>query len=121
MDIFDKWDQSIDIKEAISLDFVSSKTLELKKLEYDGSLKDLYHDDWYTYSLYNCIDTALVQLIHKKQQTFDIMLSIATLAKIDIKSALSTIRVTEGVLFDKFLDNGIVMVKQKNNDTTNRI
>lgn len=118
MDIFDKWDQSIDIKEAISLDFVSSKVLDVKKLEYDGSLKQLYHDDWYKYCLYNCIDTALVQLIHQKQQTFDIMLSIATLAKIDIKSALSTIRVTEGVLFDKFYDNGIVMVKQKNNNNT---
>lgn len=112
MDIFKKWDNSIKIREALSLDFISGQVLKVKKLQYDGSLKDLYHNDWYKYCLYNCIDTALVQLIHEKQKTFDIMLSISTLAKIDIKQALSTVRVTEGVLFDKFLDNGIVMVKQ---------
>ena len=113
MDIFEKWDNSIKIRESMSLDFISSAILDAQKLEYDGTLKDLYHDDWYTYSLYNCIDTALVQLIDEQQKTFDIMLSIANLAKIDVKSVLSQLRVTEGVLFDTYYKNGIVMVKQK--------
>ena len=42
MDIFDKWDQSIKIKENNSLDFISGKVLGVKKLEYEGNLKDLY-------------------------------------------------------------------------------
>lgn len=115
MDIFDKWDASIKIKESNSLDFISSQILGVKKLEYEGNLKDLYTNDYYKYMLYNCIDTALVQLIHNKQRTFDIMMSISTLARIPIEDAPSAIRVTEGIFFDKFYNIGIVMVKQNNN------
>lgn len=113
MDIFDKWDTSIKVKESMSLDFVSSKVLGVKKLEYEGSLKDLYEKDYYKYLLYNCVDTALVQLIHNKQRTFDLMMAISNLAKIPMENALSAIRVTEGIFFDPYMSKGIVMVKQK--------
>jgi DNA polymerase elongation subunit (family B) len=113
MDIFDKWDTSIKIKESNALDFVSGKILGVKKLEYDGTLKELYNNDYYKYMLYNCVDTALVQLIHNKQRTFDIMLAISNLAKIPIEDSPSAIRVTEGIFFKQFYDKGIVMVKQK--------
>lgn len=121
MDIFDKWDTSIKIKESIALDFVSAEILGVKKMEYKGTLKDLYTDDYYSYLLYNCIDTALVQLIHQKQRTFDIMLSISNLANIQIADSPSAIRVTEGIFFDPFYKNGIVMCKQKQifSDNTN--
>ena len=115
MNIFDKWDTSIKIKESISLDFIADKILGVKKLEYDGTLKELYEKDYYKYLLYNCVDTALVQLIHNKQRTFDIMLAISNLAKIPIEDSPSAIRVTEGILFEKYYQNGIVMPKQKNN------
>lgn len=111
MDIFEKWDNSIKIRESLSLDFISKSVLGVNKLDYDGTIKQLYHENWYKYCLYNCIDTALVQLIDQKQKTFDIMLSISNLAKIDIKSVLSQLRVTEGVLFDTYYNNGIVMAK----------
>ncbi len=112
MDIFNKWDQSIKIKENEKLDFISSKVLGVKKLEYDGSIKELYHKDWYKYCLYNCIDTALVQLIHEKQRTFDLMLAISNLANIQIADSLSAIRVTEGIFFKEYKESGIVMAKQ---------
>lgn len=112
MDIFAKWDTSIKIRESLSLDFISANVLGVKKLEYEGSIKDLYHNDWYTYLLYNCIDTALVQLIHEKQRTANIMLSISNLAKIPMEDVLSQIRVTEGVLYDAYYKAGIVMCKQ---------
>ncbi len=113
MDIFDKWDTSIKIKESNALDFVSGKILGVKKLEYEGTLKSLYEADYYKYLLYNCVDTALVQLIHNKQRTFDIMLAISQLAKIPIEDSPSAIRVTEGIFFTNFYKNGIVMCKQK--------
>jgi len=112
MDIFGKWDTSIKIREAETLDFTSSKVLGVKKLEYKGSLKDLYVNDYYGYMLYNCVDTALVQLIHKKQRTLDIMLSISNLANIQIGQSLSAIRVTEGVFFREYYEHGIVMCRQ---------
>lgn len=113
MEIFDKWDTSIKIKESSSLDFVSGKVLGVKKLEYPGTLKELYEKDYYKYMLYNCVDTALVQLIHQKQRTFDIMLAISNLAKIPIEDTPSAIRNTEGIFFESYYKKGIVMVKQK--------
>jgi DNA polymerase elongation subunit (family B) len=114
MAIFDKWDTSIKIKESNALNFISENVLGVKKLEYAGNLKDLYTNDYYKFLLYNCIDTALVQLIHFQQRIFDIMLSISNLARIPIEDSVSAIRVTEGVFFEKYYNNGIVMVKQKN-------
>lgn len=117
MDIFGKWDTSIKIKEAETLDFTSSKVLGVKKLEYKGTLKDLYTNDYYKYMLYNCVDTALVQLIHNKQHTFDMMLSQSKLANIEICQTLSALRITEGILFYDFYDNGIILCKQKTSYT----
>lgn len=113
MDIFGKWDRSIKIMESNKLDFVSQKVLGVKKLEIGMPLKDLYHKDWFKYCLYNCIDTALVQLIHQKQRTFDLMLAVSNLSKIQIEDSLSAIRVTEGIFFKEYMDNGIVMAKQQ--------
>lgn len=125
MDIFKKWDTSIKIKESDRLDFIAGKVLGVKKLDYskgpDGkimTLKELYHKDWYTYCLYNCIDTALVQLIHLKQRTFDLMLSISNMAKIQIEDSLSAIRVTEGIFMYEYKKEGIVMAKQYQNNNS---
>lgn len=113
MSIFDKWDTSIKIKESNALDFISGEILGVKKLEYSGNLKQLYENNYYDFLLYNCIDTALVQLIHEKQRTFDIMLSISNLANIPIEDSPSAIRVTEGIFYNKYYDSGIIMCKQK--------
>lgn len=113
MDIFDKWDTSIKIKESNRLDFIAKKVLGLPKLDYEGTLKDLYTKDYYKYLLYNCIDTLLVQQIHIKQRTFDIMLAISNLASIEMEHSVSAIRVTEGIFFKPYKEIGIVMVKQQ--------
>ena len=118
MDIFGKWDRSIKIQESNKLDFIADKVLGVKKLELGMPLKDLYHKDWYKYCLYCCIDTALVQQIHNKRRTFDLMLAVSNLAQIQIEDSLSAIRVTEGIFFKEYMDNGIVMAKQQIFDNT---
>jgi hypothetical protein len=45
------------------------------------------------------------------------MLAISNLANIPIENSLSAIRVTEGIFFNKYFDNGIVMAKQKENNS----
>lgn len=117
MDIFNKWDTSIKIKESSSLDFTSSKVLGVKKLEFDPgeTLKSAYENNYYKYMLYNCIDTALVQLIHQKQKTYDNMLAISQFCKIQIEDSVSAIRVTEGIFFAEYYDQGIVMIKKDYN------
>ena len=115
MSIFAKWDTSIKVKESMSLDFISTKALGVKKVNYDGDLKHLYESDFKKFVFYNAVDSILVQMIHEKSRLADIMYSIATLSRTTVTSAMSTLSVTEGILRKKLRDQkNIVLVK---NDT----
>lgn len=112
MELYDKWDTSIKVKESSSLDFVSENILGLKKIHYEGNLKYLYENDYKKFVLYNAIDSALVQQIHFKMKYVDIMYGIATLSRIKATDAFSTLPVTEGILRDKLRDEkNILFVK----------
>jgi len=112
MDLYKKWDSKIKVKESNALDFVAGKILGVGKIAYTGGLQDLYNNDFRGYLFYNAVDTILVQFIHEKMRYIDIMFAISTLAKIRILDAVSTLRVTEGVLRNDFRDKKhIVLVK----------
>lgn len=98
MELYDKWDTSIKIKESSSLDFVSEKLLGVKKVGYETNLKHLYESNFRDFIFYNAVDSVLVQLIHEKMKYIDIMYGISTLSRIVISGALSTLQVTEGIL-----------------------
>jgi len=111
MDLYAKWDTSVKVKESNKLDFVASKVVGLPKLKFNGTLKTLYENDYYTFMLYNIVDTILVQLIHEQRKYIDVMLGISSLARIRMNDAYSTIAVTEGVLRKPFREKmGIVLV-----------
>jgi DNA polymerase elongation subunit (family B) len=112
MEIFDKWDTSIKVKESNSLDFVSSKVLKIKKVNYEGNLKILYETDFKKFIFYNAVDSILVQMIHEKSKLADILYGISTLSRTTVTKALSTLSVTEGILRKKLRDQkNIVLVK----------
>ena len=114
MEIFEKWDQSIKIKESNALNFVAETVLKLKKVDYDGNLKTLYETDKKKFMYYNAIDSILVQLIHEKTKLADIMYGIATLSRTTVSKALSTLNVTEGILRKKLLSmKNIKLVKNE--------
>ena len=49
------------------LDYIGSKFLDISKLEYQGSLIDLYNNDFETYVRYNIRD---VEILHKLEEQF---------------------------------------------------
>lgn len=112
MELYDKWDTSIKVKESSSLDFVSENILGIKKVNYEGNLKYLYENDYYKFVLYNAIDSALVQQIHNKMKYIDILYGIATLSRVRVTDAYNTLPVTEGILRQKMRDEkNVVFVK----------
>jgi DNA polymerase elongation subunit (family B) len=111
LELYRKWDRSVDIKENFTLDSVAEVVTGYKKIKYNGSLQDLYEQDYQKYVYYNVVDTCLVYLIHKKIRTMDIALTIANLCRISIYKAASPVAVTESLLCRKFLDKGLVMAK----------
>lgn len=115
MEIYKKWDTSIKVKESASLDFVSEKLLGLNKINYQGSLKTLYKDDFFKFIYYNIVDTALVQLIHEEKNYINVLIGLSNLANIRLIDGFSTIAVTEGVLRRPMREQrGIVLVKDYN-------
>lgn len=114
MEIFNKWDQSIKVKESMALDFVAEKVLGVKKVNYEGDLKHLYENDFKKFIFYNAIDSILVQMIHEKTRTADILYSVATLSRTTVASATSTLSITEGIFRKKLRDQkNIVLVKNE--------
>lgn len=111
LELYRKWDRSVDIKENFTLDSVSETVVGYKKIKYNGSLQDLYEKDYQKYVYYNVVDTCLVYLIHNKIKTMEIALTIANLCRISIYKAASPVAVTESLLCRKFLDKGLVMAK----------
>ena len=109
LDLYRKWDRTVDIKENYTLDWTAEKITGLKKIKYTGTLQDLYEQDYAKYIYYNVVDTALVFLIHQKIKTMEIALTIANMCKISLYKAASPVAITESLLCRKFLDQKKVM------------
>lgn len=128
MELYEKWNSTIKVKESNSLDFVSDGILGIKKVNYEGSLKTLVVNDYKKFIFYNAVDSILVQKIHEKTKWIDILYGIATLSRIKTLDAYSTLPVTEGILRRKlkkernvilckldrdFSDNNTIMESEK--------
>jgi len=109
LDIYAKWDRTVDIKEDFKLDTVGDAVVGIKKVKYEGTIQDLYQKDYPKYIFYNVIDTALVYLIHQKIKTMDIALTIAHMSQISIFKAASPVAITEALLCREFLGKKMVM------------
>lgn len=110
MELYDKWNSTIKVKEASSLDFVSEGILGVKKVNYEGSLKTLAATDYKKFIFYNAVDSILVQKIHETTKWIDILYGIATLSRIKTLDAYSTLPVTEGILRRKLKDEKNVIL-----------
>jgi DNA polymerase elongation subunit (family B) len=117
MELYEKWDTKVKVKESSSLDFVSEKLLNLKKVNYEGNLKILYRDDYKKFIFYNAVDSILVQKIHEKMKYIDILYGISTLSKIKVLDSFSTLAVTEGILREKLKEQkNIIFCKLDDQD-----
>lgn len=110
MELYEKWNSTIKVKEASSLDFVSEGILGVKKINYEGTLKTLAATDYKKFVYYNAVDSILVQKIHEKTKWIDILYGISTLSRIKTLDAYSTLPVTEGILRRKLKDEKNVIL-----------
>lgn len=120
LDIYAKWDRTVDIKEDFKLDTVGEAVVGIKKVKYEGAIQDMYKKDYPKYVFYNVIDTALVYLIHQKIKTMDIALTIAHISQISIFKAASPVAITEALLAREFLTRNLVMAKDPKAPPTKR-
>ena len=113
MEVYKRWDRTVAIKESNSLDFVSNAVLGTTKIKYNGTLQELYENDYDKYILYNAIDAALVCLIHKKLKTLNSVLSVSCLCNLSIYKASSAVNLTEALLWKGYYARNMVIADKK--------
>ncbi len=121
MEIYIKWDKSVEVKESNKLDWVSQKVVGAKKVEHQLGFKDLWQQKPAEYIFYNAIDSILVREIDNKIKTSSAFLGLANLMHVDALTAFSPVRSLEIVQAEYLYKEHRVMPnvgnkKNKDND-----
>ena len=101
MQLYDKYDRSVKVKESNSLDYVSGQVLNLNKIKFTGSLQDLYRDNFVKYIYYNVVDSVLVYYIDQKLKSMEVIMTLANITKMPLYKAASPVAVTESLMARK--------------------
>ena len=105
MQLYDKYDRSVAVKESNALAFVAGAVLDgISKINYSGSLQDLYENDFQKYVFYNVIDSVLVYYIDQKLRSMEVLLTLATITKMPLYKAASPVAVTESLIARKLAE-----------------
>lgn len=98
LQIYQKWDRTVDVKENNTLDFVSEAALGIKKVKYHGSFTELFNNDYEKYVFYNAIDSVLVELMDGVLKTMNTFLGLGNITRVESMSAFSPIQMLEATL-----------------------
>jgi len=87
---------TMDNKASYSLDYIAEEEkLDVKKLKYEGSLYDLYRNDFSYYLEYNMVDTEVMVELEKKLSFFQLTLELSHMATGQLGSVYGTIKLAE--------------------------
>ncbi|MEG1142274.1 MAG: DNA polymerase domain-containing protein [Clostridia bacterium] len=118
MKIYEKWDRTVKIKENSTLNFVAESALGIKKINYPGTLKELFIKDYLLYIAYNAVDTIIVELLDKKLKTMGTFLGLGNLTRVEALTAFSPINMCESTLTRYAYPKQIVFPKRENNSVS---
>jgi DNA polymerase elongation subunit (family B) len=116
LEIYKKWDRTIDPKENNTLDFVAEVALGIKKVKYTSTFKDLYEKDYDRYVFYNAIDSILVEQIHNKLKTMQTFLGLGNITRVESMQAFSPIQMLEAALARYTYKRNAVFPQTKQNN-----
>jgi len=117
MQLYDKYDRSVKVKESNALDYVSGQVLNVKKIKYTGSLQDLYRDNFVKYIYYNVVDSVLVYYIDQKLKSMEVLLTLANITRMPLYKAASPVAVTESLMARKLAEQGMRIGTERREDS----
>ena len=112
LQIYRQFDRTVAVKENNTLDFVATAVLGIPKIKYNGTLQELYEQDYDKYVFYNAIDAALVSEIHEKIATLNAVLSVSVLCNISLYKCTSAVNITEAFLWKKYYERHRVVADE---------
>ena len=116
MQLYDKYDRSVKVKESNTLDYVSGQIVGLKKIKYNGGLQELYEKDFRKYIYYNIVDSCLVYYIDQKIKAMDVLLTLANITQMPLYKAASPVAMTEALMARKLREQNKIIATEKRDD-----
>lgn len=95
MEIYKKWDRSVNPKIQNKLDWVAETVLGVKKVEHKLGFRELWREDPRLYVFYNAIDSVLIREIDKKIRTASTFFGFANLMHTPALTAFSSTKSIE--------------------------
>lgn len=113
MECYSKWDTSVSQKENLKLDQAGLDVLGVQKVPYEGTLDDMYNNNFKKYVFYNAIDCALVEMLHEKLGVSIIGNTLTYIAKCPTTRMFSPVALTESIMAREFYKQNKVLVSIK--------
>jgi DNA polymerase elongation subunit (family B) len=95
-------------RENYRLGYIAELEIGESKLEYDGSLSDLYKD-WQKYIEYNIQDTRLLKLIEQKLGYLGLLFTFCYGCRVPFDQYSKTTRVLDGAFISELSKEGIIL------------
>lgn len=96
-------------RESYTLDFIAKTEKCGEKLKYDGTLKELYHNDWQKYVEYNVQDVQLLINLDNRLQFMDMMIGICYNCRIPFEQFAITTKVLDGAFMSRLMKDKIAL------------
>ena len=99
-----------------SLDAIGEYELGERKIAYEGTLDQLYNQDFYKFVEYNRQDVALLDNLDKKLRFIDLANEIAHDNTVNIQTTMGAVAVTEQAIINEAHRRGMVVPDRKKRD-----
>lgn len=107
-------------KESYGLNYISMEELGEGKLEYDGSLHNLYLTDYQTYMDYNWQDVSLIDKLENKLRLIELALILTYDTKCNFEDCFHQTRLWDAICTNKLLSEHKVVPPKKINLKTEK-
>lgn len=100
------------------LDYVGEIEVKKRKVEYEGTLHQLYNDDFEKFIDYSIQDTDLMVDIDKKNQYIELANAVAHTNTVLFKATMGTVQVVEQAIINEAHQRGMVVMDKKDHGMT---
>ena len=100
-------------QESYKLDHIAEVVLGENKVDYSGSLKNLYETDYQTYVEYNIVDVELIERFEQKLGLLNLVFTLAYFGGVNYGDTLGTVGIWDSIIF-RYLANKKIAVPPNN-------
>jgi len=100
-------------RHSYSLDAIGEYELNERKVAYEGTLDQLYNNDFYTFIDYNRQDTMLLARLDEKLRFLDLANELAHANTVLLQTTMGAVAVTEQAIINEAHERGLVVPNRK--------